>query len=203
MNKPLDLSGQSFGRLTVLNREGSLRSKSAWLCRCICGNEVIKTSDDLRSSNTLSCGCLRKEITANKRLTHGATNTPEFRTWTKMKERCGNENAVNYNDYGGRGIVVDQSWINSFETFQRDMGPIPGPGYSIERKDNSKGYTPGNCHWATKTEQNRNRRNTLTFRYLDRDVTLGELSDLTGLSYRLLYKRIVTLGWTVEEAIQS
>ncbi len=202
MNKPLDLAGQVFGRLTALNRVGSIRSKSAWLCRCDCGVEVTKTSDDLRSGNVTSCGCLRREVSGQRWVTHGATNTPEYRTWSKMKERCHNSDLPGYENYGGRGITIDPRWDKSFEEFLKDMGPKPSPDHSIERDNTNGNYEPDNCRWATRTEQNRNRRNTVTFEHEGRQVTIGELSDLTGKSYRLLYKRLVLLGWSVTEAIR-
>lgn len=202
MIKPLDLNGQTFGRLTVLNRDGSQGSKARWLCLCVCGNTVLKTSNDLTSGNTRSCGCLRREMTAQKLATHGQTNSPEYRTWSKMKERVNNPSLDGYENYGGRGIRVDPEWENSFENFLDDMGPRPSAKHSIERVDNDGDYVPENCKWATQTEQVRNRRNTVRLDYCGRKVTLAELSEICGLSYMLLYKRIVISGWAIEDALR-
>jgi hypothetical protein len=84
---------------------------------------------------------------------HGMKGSPEYRTWKAMKTRCFNPNSQYFSCYGGRNITVCERWANSFESFYADMGPKPGPGYSIERKDNSLGYAPSNCRWATAKEQ--------------------------------------------------
>ena len=82
----------------------------------------------------------------------------EYRSWSMMKNRCLNKNADNYPYYGGRGIKVCKRWLDSFSNFFEDMGVKPGKGYSIERKNNSSGYFPKNCFWATKRQQANNRR---------------------------------------------
>jgi len=98
-------------------------------------------------------------VTPRSRRTHGMTNSPEFSSWDHMKGRCLNPNHHAYADYGGRGITVHGPWIKSFESFYEYMGPMPRPGYSIDRwPDNDGNYEPGNVRWATPLEQVRNRR---------------------------------------------
>lgn len=88
---------------------------------------------------------------------HGRAGTPEYVIWEGMKARCSNPNRPRYNRYGGRGIGVCDRW-QDFSLFLTDMGERPGPGFSIERIDDSKGYEPGNCRWATRAEQQRHKR---------------------------------------------
>lgn len=89
---------------------------------------------------------------------HGASDRPEYKCWQQIKARCLNPNHKAYPDYGGRGITICDAWKDDFELFWGQVGPRPTPKHSLDRIDNNKGYEPGNVRWATKTEQNRNRR---------------------------------------------
>lgn len=88
---------------------------------------------------------------------HGMTKTPEYRAWASMRQRCANPKSARYDNYGGRGISVCDRW-QSFEAFFADMGPRPTSEHSIDRIDNDGNYEPGNCHWATRSEQQQNKR---------------------------------------------
>lgn len=98
--------------------------------------------------------------------THGKTQTTEYRSWASMKNRCYNNKLVDFKNYGGRGIIVCDRWLNSFENFYRDMGKKPTAGHSIDRFPNKNGnYEPTNCRWATKVEQVRNQRSNIWIEY--------------------------------------
>ena len=169
-NVALDLLGQSFGRLTVISRDGSNSTGQAtWLCRCSCGGTRVARGDNLRRGRSTSCGCLTSEkvraACGNNcppfSLRHGHKSggrpSSEYATWNSMRQRCSNPKVRNYANYGGRGITVHPRW-DSFENFLADMGKKPAAGMSLDRINNELGYFPENCRWTTHSEQNRNRR---------------------------------------------
>ncbi len=169
MSAPLDISGHRFGRLTALRRSGSTRrGRAIWLCLCECGRRRLVTLSNLRCGSTRSCGCLRQEKCAvigsivGPETVHGharrGAESPEYRSWQAMKNRCTNKRLKAWKNYGGRGISVCARWANSFENFLSDMGPRP-EGTSLDRfPDNDGNYEPGNCRWATRKQQQANKR---------------------------------------------
>ena len=126
-------------------------------CKCDCGNIVIIIYASLISGHTTSCGCAKHEICGLATKTHGMTNSKEYATWSRMIHRCYNENNTRYSMYGGREIKVCPEWLDSFETFYKDLGPAPSPQHSIDRIDVNGNYTPSNVKWSTAKEQARNK----------------------------------------------
>ncbi len=153
----IDLTGQTFGRLTVLALDGRLYGFAAWQCRCDCGAVIRAASNNLKRGNTKSCGCLKKDFCKEHFTTHGLSVLPEYDAWLTMIARCYSPKSQKYKDYGARGIEVCSRWLVSFENFHEDMGLRPD-GLSLDRRDNDGHYCKSNCRWATAVEQANNKR---------------------------------------------
>ncbi len=203
-----NLTGQVFGRLTVVSFAGIQKGNSRWNCLCECGNESAVSLANLttKKAPTRSCGCLHREVcSASAKVqmtTHGLTETPEFAVWCNMLDRCYNTKAKAFWRYGGRGITVCDRWRTSFEAFLADMGQRPSEGHSIDRCDNEKGYCPENCRWATWTEQNRNRSSARLITHEGQTHPLIRWSELTGLSDQTIRYRL-SHGWSVHDALTN
>lgn len=158
----LDLIGQRFGRLLVVEKGGQYRSPCGsstarrWLCQCDCGGRAEVISASLRNGSTLSCGCLQKERALRSNTTHGMSGTNIYMIWAAMRSRCLSSADSDYEYYGARGITVCERW-SAFDNFFVDMG-MPPEGYTLERLNNDLGYSLSNCKWATRAEQTINKR---------------------------------------------
>ena len=206
-----DLTGKTFGRLTVLERAEDHISHCGhkeimWKCRCECGNEVIVRGQSLRSGVTRSCGCLKRELTSERTKVHGRHGERLYYIWCNIIQRCCNKNNQFYHYYGGRGIKICDEWRNDYIAFKEwalSTGydeSAPRGECTIDRIDVDGDYDPDNCRWANAKEQVRNRRNTLKFTYNEEEKSLKEWCEESDLSYDTVYHRL-KLGWTFEEAL--
>ena len=210
MSKLIDLTGCKFERLTVIERADKSSFKGVqWVCRCDCGSMVVVRSGDLKTQKQKSCGCLRRETSAQngKVLTiHGMQNTRLYREWSSMKNRCYNKNAVGYMDYGGRGIVVCEQWKNDFMAFYNwamNSGydeTAPRGVCTLERKDNNGNYSPENCKWATNREQQNNKRNNRLLTYNGETKTAAQWAEEIGINLNTIHSRM-WLGWSDERIL--
>ena len=155
----VNIAGQRFTRLTAIEPAGVKRGLIAWRCRCDCGREVVVAGACLRKGNTKSCGCLKVESFAKVITKHGMCESPEYMAWMAMRSRCKpGSRRKDAKWYASVGVKVCERWATSFEAFLADVGPKPGPGYSLDRIDPYGNYEPGNCRWATWKEQANNKR---------------------------------------------
>lgn len=198
--RAIDLTGQRFGRLVVLEKSESSRPRFLrWLCKCDCGVEHVVLGAALRGGNTLSCGCLSRDRLVERVWKHGLSNTRTHRIWSGIIKRCTNPKDYSYHRYGGRGITVCERWLTSFQAFYDDMGECPD-GLSIERIDVNKGYSPENCKWATFGEQCRNRRSNRLITYQGRELCVTDWAPIVGISAKTIFTRL-NVGWSDERAI--
>lgn len=151
-------AGEVWGSLWILSYEGIKGGHKHFKCSCKCGKVKVMSVYSILKSKTKSCGCISHKQTALRRFKHGGLHTKEYHTWQRMKQRCYNETCEDFKEYGGRGIKVCDSWIDSFENFLKDIGKAPEKISSLDRIDVNGNYEPSNCRWATPQTQAYNQR---------------------------------------------
>lgn len=199
MAKAIDLSGRTFGRLTVVRQDGFTRNGRtgrlrAWLCTCACGGSKRVSTSDLRKGSVRSCGCLldetRRAPGAASGHARGRSASPEYGSYHAMRRRCLNPAGKDFARYGGRGISICLRWLHGegessgFQCFLSDMGRRPR-GATLDRINIDADYSPENCRWATIREQVGNRSISLR----DEGQPLSEISRETGIKYHTLRDR--------------
>lgn len=203
MAKFLDLSGQRFGLLQALERDGEL-VPPRFRVRCDCGTEKSVRADHLRLGKTISCGCEHKRRSSARasnmhvaNVTHAASGTRAYTVWYGMRQRCFNRRANSYDQYGARGITICERWAE-FANFLADMGQ-PSPGLTIERVDNDGPYSPENCVWATRAVQQNNRSVNRFHTMNGRTLTVSQWARESGVHRNTLDLRLSN-GLSIEEA---
>jgi hypothetical protein len=197
LGAPKEKVGDFIGKLEILEIIGR-----SFRLKCVCGKEFTKVCSLVYDSYR-SCGCLHADLVtgdlnARGNLQHGWSETPEHNTWMSIKARCAD---LGNKKYGGRGIKVCDRWKESFENFLADMGPRPGAEYSIERRKNSGNYEPGNCKWATKDEQARNKRTSVFLEFNGRRQNMIDWCRELNIPPPVMHRRI-KIGMNIEEVLR-
>ena len=199
-----DLSGSRFGSVTVLGYLGKQGIKSYWAYRCDCGATGKTSSTNMKTKK--SCGCLHRKQLSERQKTHGETvngkRSAEYVSWESMIRRCSDPSDQSFPYYGGRGIRVCERWSLSAANFIEDMGRRPSPSHSLDRMDNDGDYEPGNCRWATQTQQQRNRTGCHWVRVGLEVITLQEACDRAGLKDVAVHARMKR-GWSIARALNT
>lgn len=191
---PQPVAGARYGRWTVVtSADPNAHGKARFVCQCDCGSpsKIIRASP-LIYGKSLSCGCMAREMTSARSKTHGLTYSREWQAWQRVRKRCGKPGHYEH-------VAIDPRW-DSFDAFLADMGPMPADKPTIDRIDNAKGYEPGNCRWASTTEQNRNKTSNVNLTYRGRTMTVAEWAREIGMSHSGLNDRLDKM--TVEEALE-
>lgn len=198
--------GSRFGRLTAVAETPRDGTPVTWLFRCDCGAEVTSSAAKVKRGHTKSCGCLNRERASQRLLRHGHGNrkSREYRVWCCLKARCHNPRSSSYPDYGARGITVCARWLgrDGFTNFLADMGTCPSSDHSIDRLNNSQGYSPENCAWRTRVEQMNNRRGNVTLTHNGETLTLSQWSRRLNIKRATLNAR-VRMGWDVTRTLTT
>ncbi len=196
--KSLDYVGKTFNRLTILAAIPKL-----FYTICECGNTKYIQNTKVITGVVKSCGCYNREkITKHGYGAHNRNNKLKtYQIWSGIKQRCFNEKNKSYARYGAVGISMCNEWKNSFEAFLRDMGERPFDGASIDRIDNSKGYSKENCKWATPLEQANNMRSNVNITFGSATRSLSYWCRFFGIHHATASSRIKEYGMTPHEAL--
>jgi hypothetical protein len=201
-NRLKDLTGKRFSRLLVVERDNRPEKKGTWwICRCDCGNTKSINGELLKRGKIKACGCLRGTCTPRKY--KNSEGRPRlYKVWWHMINRCKNMRDISYPNYGGRGITVCGEW----EDFDKFAEWALKTGYEddkeIDRIRVNEGYSERNCRWVSRAENSKNKRNTVYLPLNGNPVSLCNLSEMAGISRKLLWQKIKRDGKTAEEILR-
>ena len=201
MGTKIDIAGRRFGRLVAIRESASRNDRPFWLCRCDCGaeKEVAKPELTRRNNAVLSCGCFRAENLHTYHRSHGMCGTVVYKRWKGMFIRTKDTHKKKNSCYIGKSVC--KRW-HKFENFLADMGEPP-PGYTLERINNRKGYSPSNCKWATWTEQMNNHSGVRRLAFRGKTQSMKAWADELGLKYSTLANRLNVSKWPIEKAFST
>lgn len=200
----IDLSpGERFGRWTVIGpcpkRAGQQHVR--WLCQCDCGSTRDIKGTILKNGRSKGCAtCASSDAMTRMSTRHGMYGTPLYRIWSGIKNRCCDVKNKSYHRYGGRGIKLCDRWLD-FKNFHADIPPRPSKQHTLDRKDNNKGYEPGNVRWATPKEQGNNRTTNVWHTYKGETRTVAQWAEVAPVNLSSLRGRLAA-GWTIDEALE-
>jgi hypothetical protein len=174
--KAIDITGQRFGKLLAVGKSANT-SRTCFTVICDCGTVKEVQARHLRSGAIVSCGCHRRSLATS----HGMNGTRPYNIWRGMLDRCRNPSRKEFKNYGGKGITVCQRWLE-FSSFWEDMEIGYSDDLTLDRIKNDRGYEPGNCRWATKTEQARNTSRNRLVNLDSRQVCISEAAEIVGVN---------------------
>lgn len=207
-----DLTGVTFNHLTGIRFSRMHQRQSYWIFRCRCGAEKEIRSSHAVSGQIKSCGCSTTEMQSARHTRHGYwkgnISAPEYSAWCLARTRCHNSNNQAFKDYGARGITMCDRWRfgeggkTGFECFIADMGDRPSRLHTLDRINNDQGYSAENCRWATRMQQQRNRRANRLVAFAGREMCVSEAIEAAGSVIEIdrVVKRL-NRGWSVEDAV--
>lgn len=174
-----DLTGERFGKITIMERAPNKGRKTMWEYVCDCGKTGVSSAGDISAGRVLSCGCYNREIITK----HGQSHSRLYQIYHDMIARCYNGNSKAYRAYGARGICVCAEWLEDFQSFS-EWAMLNGysDALTIDRIDNNKGYSPENCRWATNKEQANNTRRNVYVEACNQCLTYAQWAAILGVS---------------------
>lgn len=201
-----DIIGVKSGRATVLRQYTDERNHVMVECQCDCGKIFSTHRMSFVRDTTQSCGCYQRDRSIEGSFKHGMTGTRMHGIWSGLKSRCILTTNHSYKNYGGRGITVCDEWLceDGFNKFYEwSMANGYNDNLTIDRIDNSIGYTPDNCRWVDMTIQCNNTRRNIHIEYRGETKTMAKWARLLGLNYSKVYRRIYKLGWSADDAFSK
>lgn len=194
MGKIIDLTGQRFGNLMVLEfAQYDKYNRASWSCLCECGNNVVVASNNLRRGLTQSCGCMRNKRTSERFRKHGMHGSSLYKRWKSMKERCSD---IHNPRYGGRGITVCDEWKNDFQAFYDwSMANGYSEKLQLDRINNDGNYEPTNCRWVTPKANSENRSDVQKIKVTSESGvkvfnSISEASDSCGIPKSVIHRAL-------------
>lgn len=216
MPKAIDMVGYKTGLVTVIERAGSSKGQTTWLCQCACGKKFIQYGGPLRKGKIKSCGHLWKSRSERQKIAynsiakekHGGSADRLYFVWLSMRRRCDDPNSISFKNYGGRGITVCDEWNNDYATFRTwalSSGydeNAPRGACTLDRIDPDGDYCPENCTWSNMREQSNNRRNSYNITWNGETHTAKEWEEITGIPRYNIYARYKK-GWPIDEVFSQ